>query len=242
MGLVRFFRRHKGLSYSTIGLCGLLAGAAIGIYVNLVTPSLSKLFGDPGSSFFWVIVALVLIGTQVAVIVAVSGGSPKREAVQDQVRSLLEATTRALIHPHKGQYPIRAQCRLADPKTKKLVPFCQWSEPFCNDSTLSIDYDGQDRDVLIISRVYRNSVVLAEDLPSNHNTLYVGNHQGMIWQELRCVLAAPIRDPRDLTAVPIGTISFDSSKPLSTVKFDTHEAKKLAEVVAGSAFTLLNDL
>ena len=242
MTLFRFLRRHKGLSYATIGLCGLLAGAAVGIYVNLVTPSLSKVFGDSISSFVWAVIALVLIGVQVVVLIAVSGGSPKREAVQDQLRSLLEATTRALIHPHKEEYPIRAQCRLADARTKKLVPFCQWSKPFCNDSTLPIDYDGPDRDVLVISRVYRNNVILAEDLPFNHNSLYVGNHQGMIWQELRCVLAAPIRDPRDLTASPIGTISFDSSKPLSAVKFDTLEARKLAEVVAGSAFTLLNDL
>jgi hypothetical protein len=243
MSIIRFLQRRRALSQTLIGVFGLLAGASASTYVNLVTPWLSGTFADLGSSFTWIIAALVLVGAQIATIVIISGGNPKREAVREQVRSLLEVTTRALVHPHKlDHYPIRAHCRLADVKAKRLNSFCQWSYPVCNDSELPIEYDGTDRDVLVISKAFRNKMILAEDLPEDHHDRYAGTHRGRIWDELRCVLAAPIRDPGDANAAPVGTLSFDSSRPLSLVRFDSDEAKRLAELVAASIYSLLRDL
>jgi hypothetical protein len=131
-----------------------------------------------------------------------------RETVRTQVKIVLEATCRAPIHPHTlTGYPIRAQCRIANTRDKRLEPFCSWSYLIPPDKGLSVDYEGPDKDVLVIAKAYRSNRILAEDLPSNHNELYTGGHKGMIWPELRSVLAAPIRDPADDTSLPIGVIS-----------------------------------
>ncbi|MFO0965170.1 MAG: hypothetical protein U0793_06245 [Gemmataceae bacterium] len=238
--MARFFRRHRLLSHVLVGVFGLMAGASVGVYVNVITPSVADVGIPPP---VWVVLALVFFGLQVGVLFASLGGNPTRASLHDKARTLLEITTRALVLPHRlGLYPIRAQCRVYNKERKALEPFCQWSYPVCADSTLPIFCAGPDRDVLVIARAFHGNVILAEELPADHHDRYHGAHKGMIWDELRCVLAAPIRDPRDPTRAPIGTISFDSSKRIDAVGFDSDEAKQLAEAVSGVLFPILEEL
>jgi hypothetical protein len=57
-----------------------------------------------------------------------------------------------------------------------------------------------------------------------------------------CPLQWPNKDFKEPAFSPIGTISFDSSKPLKETPFDSPEGKKLAELVAGTIFELLKIL
>src|SRR5215211_7737521 len=76
-----------------------------------------------------------------------------RETVRTQVKIVLEATCRAPIHPHTlTGYPIRAQCRIANTRDKRLEPFCSWSYLIPPDKGLSVDYEGPDKDVLVIAK------------------------------------------------------------------------------------------
>ena len=165
----------------------------------------------------------------------------KREEVRSEIR-LLEAVTLALIHPHRHDYPVRAQCRLVNREVKSLEVFCYWSYPVCDDDVLPVYYDGDDKELIVISKAFRHERVVAEQLPDDHYSHYSDKHKNRIWKDICCVLAAPIRDPNNPRSNPIGTISFDSSKPISTLHLDSEEAKRLVTVVASYAFHLLKNL
>ena len=67
--------------------------------------------------------------------------------------------------------------------------------------------------------------------PKDHVSWYKGPHKDMIWSDLRCVLAAPIIHQSEKRV--IGVISFDSSKTLNEIGFDSDAGKTLAQMVAG---------
>jgi hypothetical protein len=243
MNIGRLLRRKRRLSHILIGVLGLIAGALIGIYVNVVTPAVEQVLGHWGSTIALLIGAVICFIAQLYVIFNSSGEDPSHELAVDELRSLLEAATRALIHPHSiERYSIRVQCRVANTKSKTLDPFCQWSYPICPDETLAVKYDGDDRDVIIISKAFRNKRVVAEDITDEHTKRYSDEHRGGIWDDVKSVLAAPIMDPKNPRSNAIGTISFDSSMKLSSVKLDSNEAKIIAQLLANRAYSLLRDL
>jgi len=162
------------------------------------------------------------------------------EEILAQISSLLEITARALVHPHRMEdSAIRVQCRLANSKTEALELISEWCHPpGLEPSTNPVPYNGPDRDILVISKAFRNAMVLAEEPQQEwHEKLDPKNQ--WIWSEIRSVLAAPIKKPNQAGIPPIGTISIDSSKRLTASRFDTADSKKLVELIAATVFPLL---
>ena len=235
---LEFLKTHPkttGLIRQGIGVTG---GLALCIFGNRLT-------GPPTSSnwyFLWLVGAVlcVLIGFGLEIL---SFRKPdERARVQSLINGLLEATTRALMHPHREETCWRAQCHLDNRDERCLVPFAQWSFPYAGDATLKVYYDLKDSDVFVINRALKQKRIIPEDLPDDHSNLYVGPHAGKVWEELRSVLAVPILNWSDPTDHPIGVISFDSSKELKRSHLNMPHAQEFAKCVSQLTYTLLREL
>jgi hypothetical protein len=159
---------------------------------------------------------------------------------KDVITKLLEAAAKALVLPRSVErVPIRAFCHLVDLKTKKLVPFCTWSlYPYPHYDAL-IPCEGPESQVFVIARVYQKGSVLAEELPDNHIDITPPDLRNKMWKDIRCVLAAPIRQFDMSGSDILGTISFDSSHPLTSLGFDKPQAEQICILYASSIFELL---
>lgn len=237
MQISHFARRHRKLWQLVLTFMNVLAALSVAVYVNLATNTKDPWsVGWPGARCYWLVLAGALIVAQVYL---ASAHHSSRASIRDQIHALLEITIRALLHPKPLEdFVVRAQCRRANSATETLEVFAEFSHPPHWESPNPVHYNGPDKDILVVSKSFRNGQILAENLkPKWHDGLTPDNQ--WIRQQIRCVLAAPIKDAKDPASAPIGTISFDSSKPLKETRFDSPEGKTLAELVAGAIFELL---
>jgi len=219
---------------------------SIGFYVNLVTQRddlRTALLSGHILSFISSSGRLnFLLFCAVSIVVARQRLARRWSALsrKDVITKLLEAAAKALVLPRSVErVPIRAFCHLADLKTKKLVPFCTWSlYPYPHYDAL-IPFEGRESEVFVISRAFQKGSVLAEELPANHIDLTPPDLRDKMWKNIRCVLAAPIRQFDISGSEVLGTISFDSSHPLTSLGFDKPQAEQICILYASSIFELL---
>ena len=164
-----------------------------------------------------------------------------REVIKKRIALSLEVTTRALIYPHSIEtYRIRAQVRLANRNTKKLEFFSQWSYPPGQEPAKPVAYDGPDKDLLTIAKVFTEGLVIAEDHSKDWYDGLSPQHR-FIRHDICSVLAAPIRDPDEPDNSPIGVVSFDSNKTVAELHFDKAGVNYLAQLVADMIFPLVRE-
>lgn len=94
-----------------------------------------------------------------------------------------------------------------------------------------------DSNRFVIVRAFKERDVKAKNVaPSEVSGMPVA-----VWPELKCVIAAPIRDFNDPQCKPLGTINFDSNRTLEEVHFEGKRAQEICRVYASSIYDLLKD-
>jgi hypothetical protein len=215
-----------------------------GVYINLITNALQQVsllaaIAQAGWSNGWAVAGLatVLLQLWLPRIDKLS-----RKEKYEIVRAILELSARAIVYPRPvEQVDIRAFCHLADPQNEELKPFCRWSLGYTTDSGTHIPYTGEAAKQFLIAQAFNTKEILAENLPINGTRNLPRRLVNRIKPNLRCVLAAPLRNFDDDAFESIGTVSFDSSKSLREIGFDKQGAKDIAKLVAECIFLLLRE-
>ena len=168
----------------------------------------------------------------------VAGGPAEKSRTRSSARS------RDGSHTHEqsdsqpqSELEIRAFCHLYNEKKKELYTYCawgyQWNEDF--DSTVPCNHPNSDK--FIIVRAFQQRKPFAEDVGLDG----VVGMPVPVWPELKCVLAAPIRDFNDPLCQPLGTINFDSNRTLEEAHFKGKRAEEICLLYASSIYDLLKD-
>lgn len=214
-------------------------GGSLGVYVNLLTGQLL----DVKKGQYWlaftklgwwnglVIIAVTIIFLQDRLTTA---SSKALFRMRDQlVQSILAAASQSLVFPHRNRH-VRAIVTIYDTKTKQRVTKYQYnSEPDRERvATFPADFG-------ITGEAFTTKSVVSKELPPDHHKLYPPEIQRAVSPDVKTVLAAPILDPDRPEALPLGILAFDSPLPMSSLKFDTTEARKASQEWADIIATLL---
>ena len=145
-------------------------------------------------------------------------------------------------HEHADSQPqsaveIRAFCHLYNERKKELYTYCAWGYQWNKDFDSTVPCNHPDSEKFVIVRAFQQCTVIAEDVGSDR----VVGMPVPVWPELKCVLAAPIRDFNDPQCQPIGTINFDSNRTLEEAHFKGKRAEEICLVYASSIYDLLKD-
>ncbi len=240
MKIPHAIRRHIGFVQLVMDLLLMLIAS---FYANRVTHDelwnllgqfrLIQFVSDSGKLNLLLVIACSIVFCRYKI-----SGSLSEANRKEAIEHLLHASARALVFPSE-KVRIRAFCHLADTKTKELLPYCSWSPHQDTDSDVRVPYEGSDSSIFVIAKAFKRRHVIAEELPPNHLDQTPQGIRDMVWKDIRCVLAAPIRDFSKSDSEILGTISFDTSQPLSSIKFDTPSAKDICVLYARAIYDLL---
>jgi hypothetical protein len=239
--ITRLIRKHNSSLQLALSL---FTAVFVGIYINLITSDLQRdnlftVIQQAGWTNLWAILSLFTLMLQVLL--------PGVEKISQEnkhriIKNLLEASARSLVYPRSiAQYEIRAFYHEADTVKGEFKPLCRWVEGYATDMATQIPFQGDQTDIFVISRAYRDKTILAENLPQNYPQSLPERLRGKIKKNLKCVLAAPVQNYEDDGQEVIGVIAFDSVKSLRDVGFDQQGAKDIAKLLAESIFILLTE-
>jgi hypothetical protein len=218
---------------------------AIGIYVNLITSSperTSALLKVNLGDFFRLsgnvtVFLLVAIACFVATVLLTNSFSRDRKLV---VKQFLEALARALIFPQTdSNLAIRATCRIYNKKKQHLETYAFYGDPADADPFQPIPTDGERSKPFSIVKALKEKRIVASDIPPGAK--YPDDIR--VWKRIRSVLAAPLRDYDEFgpQGEVLGTISFDSSKPLTALHFDKEGAREICRISASCIYRILKE-
>lgn len=221
-----FLARHT-LAVAT--LLTAVIGAAIGLYINLLTTSLA---GDKSGGLpqevadlkWWNLVWLLSAAGLWAQIYV--SGLPRRHLMSQKdelIRAILEAACRTFIYPTSTRH-IRAFVTLRDGSTGRRVTRYYYNAEGDPERTASYPLAFG-----ITGQAYVARSVVAAELPPDHHAHYDSDAQGGVLPQVRSILAAPILQSDRHEDEPFGVLAFDTTLPMKTVKFDQLPARAVAQ-------------
>lgn len=244
MRLFDLIRRHAALCQL---LLDLVLMVSVGLYVNRLT---SEELWKPLSSG-WIFEFLLKAGALnfslifFALLVLIRYKLVRNLAVhtkRDLIEKILQAVVKSLVSPNSlEQIQVRSFCHIADRKRKVLKFYANWSNHYNNDTGIDIPYDIPGSDIFVIVKAFKQNRVVVEDLPQDHLRKTPAVVKDRIWDRLKCVLAAPIRDISGRSDEVIGTLCFDSSECISIVNFDSPIAQDVCAICASCIYDLLKE-
>jgi hypothetical protein len=162
--------------------------------------------------------------------------SSRSSRKSQHVRQLLAVLGHALTMTSDGA-TVRVACRLYDRKTKRLLPYETWSMHRHADTYDPIPCQGPDSEKFVVVRAFKGNWIDKNDVHINGD--YPPDVR--VWQELKSVLAAPIRsfESSDHETAPLGTLSCDSNKSLVESRFHDQAAMDMASVSAAYIYEIL---
>ena len=220
----------KQVLFQSIQVVITLAIAMISaFYINLITNQyplgkgqhLSDVIKTLGLYNFLPFALVILIFVQV-----VLSTRPYRTMGKIQrflVNKILENACKSLIHPHETRH-IRAIVTLVDfsdktnPKRKTAYTYHAEADPE--------RYGVYPVGFGITGEAFQMKSVIVKELPKEHYDLYDENTKKNVLPQIKTVMAAPIYSDNHKL---IGILAFDTTLPLSTVKFDTNLARSIAQ-------------
>ncbi|SRR5581483_7749435 len=136
------------------------------------------------------------------------------DAAASSVKSMLQATAKLIaVRAGLNDNEVRAFCHLADATGKYLKPvaFYIGTKPY-EDKSVQIPIK---EPWYIISRAFTSDKYVCGEVDWNIDKAKVEQSQ-KIWGQIRAIAAAPLRS---IDCEPIGTIAFDSNKPIDQIEW-----------------------
>lgn len=175
---------------------------------------------------------LLLLLFALVIILKIRLTSDARMSTAEQhVRQLLEIAVKTLTFAHKGkQLEIRALCHLYNARTKMLDCYAFWGYNWHHDGAKPIPCEHELSRKFVIVRAFKDKDIKQENVPDDA----VKGMPLEIWPDLKCVLAAAIRDyaEADSDTQVLGVINFDANRTLEQAHFDGAQAREICRLFA----------
>lgn len=218
----RFARHHskgiqEGLAWGAM-ICG---GVSAGI------------FAAPSLHFSWIglVTAIAALLLQLGRL-RLSNDLPP-EAKKAATKKFLDAAE-CMLAFRDSKAEVHTYCHTVDLQGKWLVPFCcggDWRPE--KDRNIPLD-----NKLFVIVNAFDSHDVKRKDLKPEERDKPGGIP---IWEKMRCVLAAPIRDFENANCEPLGTFSLAGSLSLKQLGWDTVEAERICRILASGIYELLKE-
>jgi len=226
----KFVRKHSG----AIQVAALVAGTVgLAVYVHAVDSSKSHggdLLSGVTELGAWNLTLLVPIGLLALYEVARRvEGHASREDTTRSVSRIIEAMVRGYVFPKNwSENSFRAYCHQVDRKRKLLKPVAVASPIPGVDERTPLPLSGDEAFGLVVAEALQNRMEVCREVNPPPTEL-------RIWSSVKTVIAVPVLDVDD-PAIALGTISVDTSLPLSATEFnDPNTAAVLVNVAKAVA-------
>lgn len=209
----------------------ILFALSIGIYINLLTTQMANISSNKStltiaiSKLHWwnalLLLSIILMLLQGYLIRLPT--KTLRQSRDALISSILKTACRSIIYPTMTKH-IRAIVTLREGSTG--LRRTRFSYQLDGDPEMIASYP---LEFGVTGEAYKKRYAIAKELLPNHHDTYTENVKDLVLPEIKSILAAPILSSHDANSEPLGVLAFDSTLPLSKIRFHTHEVRHIAQ-------------
>jgi hypothetical protein len=170
-------------------------------------------------------------------------GAKQREAHREKLRPVIKKVLESMVRSLElsltdSNVTIRGYCHLYNEKLNQLEHYVSVSPGSWHaDQDMPVRCDDAGFEKFVICKAFKKSQPMKENLGKDA----VENMPFEIWQEMKCVLAAPIRDFDTPTPVPLGVVDFNANRTLEEVHFHDKRAMDMCRTCAETIYAILKE-